>query len=123
MKGSMEKKRIWMTVVYAVNWLVVCFCCRKLYIFTGNYNVIFNDLIEGKSLPVLSDTLLHNPWILWLIPLLWGIATIALAVSKRSALKVVLHICASILLMMLIGIIYTIGLFLPLIKIEKSLGG
>jgi len=118
----MEKKLNAATFVYAFNWLVVCLCCGGTYMLVRPFDEIFNDLFEGKALPPLSDMLMHNLWILALIPQLWCIVTIAFAITQHATKKVVFHVLASVFLGGLTFVVYATAAFLPMIKIIGSFG-
>jgi len=118
----MRKLMSWMTVVYVVNWLIVCLCCWGTYFSVAMFDEIYSDLFEGQPIPSLTLLLVYNLWILWLIPLLWGIVTIAVAVSKHSTMKAVLHALASIFLGLLIFCAYMASALMPFLRITWSLG-
>jgi len=113
----MEKKLNAATFVYAFNWLVVCLCCWATYTETKSRMATLPDLFAWKPLPVLTEIFFHNIWILWLIPLLWGVATIATAFSKRSTTTILLHAFSSTLLGVLTYFMYALGALLPHIPI------
>jgi len=71
--------------------------------------------LEGWRLPANSEMLLYNPWILWAIPLAWGIVTVCFLCFKNSSEKLTFHLSASILLGLFIFFMHAIGGIFPFI--------
>jgi cytochrome bd-type quinol oxidase subunit 2 len=67
--------------------------------------------------------LLDNQWILWAIPLLWGIVTILFLCMKNTAEKLPFHISASILIGLFVFLVYAWGGIYPFVLPSLSLGG
>jgi len=87
------------TTILILNWLIVCLCCMaSAFVFAISF---------GRtccSSPVTSFYVDHI-WILWVVPLAWGIATVFF-VPKSTPEKIILHTSASVFLGLLTFFFY-----------------
>ena len=110
---------------YITNWLIVCLFC-----FAGNSAMypLYNRFVQYPSaglerppLPANSEFCLDNPWILWAVPLVWGIVTVFFLCLKNSTEKLMFHLSASILLGLFVFFMHAIGGIFPFIAM--AVGG
>ena|GEM_PF-6181134 len=105
------------TITYIINWLIVCLCCCVSGMVLCIFECIADFYLEGQTFPAITQTLLGNPWILWTVPVTWGIVTVCFLLSGKSPEKMMFHISTSILLGLLITFIHIIAGILPFIPI------
>ena len=100
-------------------WLLYCFT----YV-TGKFRMIFDDLLEGKGLPALTQLVLSIPRTM---SVLFFVGAIAALIYKESritnktrtlVMNIVVLIAGIVLFMVLV-----VGLFMPLIGIGGGLHG
>ncbi|MCL1888538.1 MAG: hypothetical protein FWF96_06670 [Kiritimatiellaeota bacterium] len=53
-------------------------------------------VLESKRLAPITAFCFHNGWILWAIPLAWGVASLLLSIKKFSLETTLLHTSASV---------------------------
>ena len=110
------------TITLILNWLVVCVFCKASHM---GFNVGLDyacslEALEGMSLPSITNFCYYNMWILWTVPLVWGIATIFLFARKNTSEKTYLHTSASVFLGLFLFFTYALASVLPLIKIANG---
>ena len=106
-----------------LNWLIVCAGCFTGYLAIAlllNWNRY--EMFEGKSLPPISQFCLQNDWLLWVVPLTWGIATIVFYFRNNTPEKTNLHTSASVFLGLLVFFSFLAAGLLPFLNIFVMLG-
>ena len=102
---------------YIMNWLIVCFFCFASWVFLKMLLLVAEIMVAGAMvLPTVSTRLLNNPWILLIVPLLWGVVTIFFLRLKNSAEKLTLHLSASFLFGLFVFSIYGWGAVRPFLS-------
>jgi len=82
---------------YLFNWLIMYLCYAASRRFYWVFAQLFRNE-EGKIFPPITVWLFQNPWILWLVPLSWGIATVFFLFDKKTPEKKILHTVISFFL-------------------------
>ena len=100
---------------YIMNWLIVCLCCCASAMFMLMFSELAHYLLDGQAIPIITGKLLNNKWILWVIPLGWGIVTGFFLYLKHSAEKLTFHISASVFLGLFVFFIYIIWMIIPFV--------
>jgi len=106
---------------YIMNWLIVCLCCFASWGFMGMLLSFVGFVTDGAPLPTVTTILFNNPWILWTVPLVWGIVTVFFLRLKASAEKQTFHFSASVFLGLFVFFICVLGVTHPFLNVTYSI--
>ena len=110
-------------ITLILNWLIVCVCCLASEIAPGVVtNHVQYDVFSGKALPSITTFCINTLWILWAVPLAWGIVTILFFIRKTTHEKNHLHTSMSVFLGLLIFFTYTVAGIMPFLSIITYMG-
>ena len=106
---------------YIINWLIVCLGCLTSWEFLRLFVPWGIFALGDAPLPDITLILLKNLWILWVVPLVWGIVTVFFLRLKASAEKQTFHFSASVFLGLFVFFICVLGVTHPFLNVTYSI--
>ncbi len=79
--------------------------------------------LNGQPIPAISDFLVHNMWLTWVIPLVWTLFTLAIILKKKTGSESqILHTAATMFIGTLMFVSFALAGIIPFIEIVSCLG-